>query len=125
MNTNKEQAIEFIQKNSLTGIRAGFKRPTFLDIWMVVVDDRIFARSWGFAEKSWYHTFLQHPEGEIRCGEQVFRIKAHVPADLDLLTGRINAAYLEKYREPHNIPYAQGIVEEKHAAKTMEFVVAE
>lgn len=49
---------------------------------MLVINERIFARSWGFAEKSWYNTFLSDSNGKIKCGETVFNIKAIVPDDL-------------------------------------------
>ena len=46
-------AIQYINSHNLIGIKAGKERETFLEIWMVTVENRIFARSWGFAEKSW------------------------------------------------------------------------
>ena len=122
---NKEIAIAFINSNNHTGIKAGFDRPDFLNIWMVVVDNRIFARSWGFAEKSWYNTFLQNSKGQIKCGDDIFPIKAFVPVDNDLMTEKINSAYLTKYNSEHNIPYAEGIVRKEHADKTMEFIIDE
>ena len=122
---NKETAIAFINSNNHIGIKAGFDRPDFLNIWMVVVDNRIFARSWGFAEKSWYNTFLQNPQGQIKCGDDIFLIKAFVPVGNDLMTEKINSAYLTKYNSEHNIPYAEGIVRKEHADKTMEFIIDE
>jgi len=122
---HKKIALDHIQNNSLTGIKAGVDRPGFLDIWMVVVEDRIFARSWGFAERSWYNTFLQNPHGQIKCGNNIIAIKAVVPADIASVTEKINLAYLTKYNTGANSKYAQGIVGEDHIAKTMEFVIME
>lgn len=119
----KEVAIAYINSNNLIGIKAGFDRPNFLDIWMVVVDNRIFARSWGFAEKSWFNRFLQNPLGHIKCGNDVYLIKAFVPADNDLITEKINMAYLTKYNSGHNIAYAEGIVRKEHVNRTMEFII--
>jgi hypothetical protein len=119
------QAIEYIKTNNLIGIKAGLDRPDFLDIWMVVVDNRIFARSWGFAERSWYNTFMKNPEGQIKCGERIFHIQATIPKDNSDMTERINHAYLAKYNSDHNIKYAIGIIEDKHVEKTMEFIVCE
>jgi hypothetical protein len=120
---NKDLAISFIKDNNLIGIKAGLDRPAFLDIWMVVVDNRIFARSWGFAERSWYNTFLQNPKGQIKCGDKVFSIKAAIPTDKEKITEKINLAYLTKYNKEHNIEYAKGIVQANHIEKTMEFIV--
>jgi hypothetical protein len=120
---NKDSAIEFIKANNMIGLKAGRERSDFLYLWMVVVQDRIFARSWGFAEKSWYNTFINEPSGEIKCGEMVFNIAAQIPKDFKALTPLINNAYLEKYNFGVNAEYAQGIIEQKHIDKTMEFVI--
>lgn len=121
---NKQKAINFIQSNNLIGIKAGHDRETFLEIWMVTVEERIFARSWGFAERSWYNQFLKNPSGEIQCGDEVFQIKAQVPKNEEDLVNKINEAYLEKYtKTEHNKKYAEGIVKDIHIEKTMEFIV--
>ncbi|WP_312323832.1 DUF2255 family protein, partial [Soonwooa sp.] len=108
---------------NLIGIKAGKERETFLEIWMVTVDSRIFVRSWGFAERSWYNAFLNNPNGEIKCGNQIFKIKAEIPKDLDALNERISQAYLNKYNSGENSFYAKGITEQSHIAKTLEFIV--
>lgn len=122
---NEKKALHYINTNNLIGIKAGFERQTFTDIWMVVVDDRIFARSWGFAEKSWYNSFLQDSQGELKCGDEVFAIKGLVPADKNELAEAINNAYLTKYNTGKNIEYSKGIIREKHVEKTMEFILFE
>lgn len=122
---NKDRALDYINTHNLAEIKAGNQRTTFLEIWMVTVNDRIFARSWGLAEKSWYHTFLEDPEGQIRCGEEIFNIQGLVPDDLKELTSDINAAYLTKYNTGPNLKYSKGIIEQKHVEKTMEFIICE
>ncbi|WP_306353078.1 DUF2255 family protein [Flavobacterium sp. '19STA2R22 D10 B1'] len=117
----KEWVLNLIQTNSLTGIKAGAERTTFLEIWMVVVEDRIFARSWGLAEKSWYNTFLIEAKGQLQCREKEFDIVASIPHDMNTITSKINAAYLEKYKDKK---YALPITQQKHIEKTMEFKLA-
>ncbi|MCB9235639.1 MAG: DUF2255 family protein [Bacteroidia bacterium] len=119
----KQAALHYIHTHNLTGLKAGKERVNFLEIWMVVVENRIFARSWGFAEKSWYNTFLQDEQGQLKCGTEVYDIKARIPADLERLTPAINQAYLDKYNSGENAFYARGIVEPQHIEKTMEFVL--
>lgn len=120
---NKEKVIQYINSNNLIEIKAGNERETFLEIWMVTVNDRIFARSWGFAERSWYNTFLKDNSGQIKFGEEIFNIKAQIPNDLNELEEQINQAYLNKYDSGRNSVYAQGIIKKEHADKTMEFIV--
>lgn len=119
----KKDPVKYINSHNLIGIKAGSERETFLEIWMVTVDKRIFARSWGFAEKSWYNTFLKDENGQIQCGDQIFNIKAKIPDDLDDLNDKINKAYLDKYNSGENSFYAIGITEQNHVEKTMEFVI--
>ena len=90
---------------------------------MVSLDGRIFARSWGLSERSWYSTFLREPIGAIRCGEQVFAVQARIPDDVEAQTPRISQAYRDKYTSEHNRPYAEGIVRPEHVERTMELVV--
>ncbi|AZA50256.1 DUF2255 family protein [Chryseobacterium carnipullorum] len=122
---NKDLALDYINRHNIIEIKAGQHRTTFLEIWMVIVNDRIFARSWGLAEKSWYHTFLQDPIGQIKCGKEIFNIKAVVPDDITDLTPEINTAYLTKYNTGSNLRYSQGIIQQKHVEKTMEFIIWE
>ena len=119
----KSEALAYIENHSLIGIKAGKERDRFLEIWMVVVENRIFARSWGFAEKSWYNTFLKDHFGQIKCGERIFDITGKIPEDIEDLTEKINDAYLRKYDSGQNSFYAKGITEQNHVEKTMEFIL--
>ncbi|MDR3025579.1 DUF2255 family protein [Chryseobacterium sp.] len=120
---NKENALHYIKTNNLIGIKAGKHRSEFLEIWMIVVQDRVFARSWGLAERSWFTAFLENSAGEIQCGEVTYPVYAVIPEDLNELTEEINKAYLTKYNTGHNIPYSQGIIHEKHVVRTIEFII--
>ena len=122
---NKNKALEYIRTHNLIGIKAGSERPGFLEIWMVVVQNRIFARSWGLAEKSWYNSFLKCPAGQLQGGDAIYIIKAAIPKDIEELTDKINQAYLTKYNSGRNRKYATGIIEEKHIERTMEFVICD
>lgn len=90
---------------------------------MVVAQNRIFARSWGLAEKNWYNTFLKCPQGQIKCGNTIYNVQAVIPEDLHQLTDDINHAYLAKYNFGRNSKYATEIIENKHVERTMEFII--
>lgn len=40
-----DSCLNYVRNNNLIGIKAGKERDRFLEIWMVVVDNRIFAMS--------------------------------------------------------------------------------
>jgi len=117
--------LESIRNFSLVEIRTGKDRVSFTEIWVVNVGDRLFARSWNLSEKSWFNTFMKEEIGEIKCGEHIYKVKGFVPADIQSLHPRINAAYLAKYDEGENSFYARGIVQPKYYDRTMEFVAIE
>jgi len=116
-----QATLDFINSHNLVGIKAGEQRKTFLLIWMVVVDNRVFARSWGLSEKSWFTSFLSDPGGQIQCGERILAMEARTPEPDDQLNERISQAYLDKYDLGENSFYAQGITQPEHVARTMEF----
>ena len=43
---------------------------------MVVVDGRVFARSWTSRPDGWYRTFLDDPLGTLQVGEREVRVRA-------------------------------------------------
>ncbi|PTT02295.1 DUF2255 domain-containing protein [Pedobacter sp. HMWF019] len=119
----KTSFLDYIKTHNLTGIKAGNTRENFLNIWMVVVQDRVFARSWGFAERSWFHSFSQGAEGAILAGASIVAVRGVLPEDLKELTNSINQAYLDKYDTGgDNSFYAKGIIEPEHIKFTMEFI---
>lgn len=115
---------QYLEENTLTGIKAGKDRTTFLNIWMVNVEGRIFARSWGKSSRSWFTTLLDEKKGQIKYGEKVINIKA-VQCKDPLLNAKINKAYRMRYTTPENLPFAIGITQPDYANFTMEFLIAE
>ena len=49
---------EFGKRKSLH-IRAGIGPHRFIGIWVVVVDERVFVRSWSIKPQGWYRAFLR------------------------------------------------------------------
>ena len=117
-----EDFYEYLGNNTLTGIKGGFERPGFLDIWMVEVDGRVFARSWGKSARSWFSAFLATGAGEIRYGDRVIGVKGRQLTKDPHMNARIDRAYLEKYTQEENVYYAKGITQPEYADYTMEFL---
>ncbi|MBB6610009.1 DUF2255 family protein [Pontibacter sp. Tf4] len=118
-----EDFYQHLARHTLTGIKAGKDRTTFLNIWMVNVDGRIFARSWGKSNRSWFTTLLDEKNGQIKYGDKVLNITG-VPCKDALLNEKIDQAYRTRYTTPENLPYSIGITQPDYADYTMEFRVA-
>ena len=112
---------EHLKQNTLTGIKGGTSRSGFLSIWMVEVEKRVFARSWGKSERSWFTALQQEGFGEIQYGYQVLPIVGKVCTDPEM-NKKINAAYLKRYSSPENSVYAKAITQPEYVNYTMELI---
>ena len=106
----------------IMGIRAGSRSDhRFIGVWPVVVEGRLFARSWTSKPDGWYRTFLDDPLGVIQVGEREIRIRA-VPVKSERLRDAIEAAYAKKYDTKASQKYVRGFRTERRRNTTTEFV---
>jgi len=110
-----------IRASKILGIRAGTAPHRFIGIWAVVVEGRVFVRSWSLKPRSWYRTFREEPRGAIQIGDREIAVRA-VHTRSERLKALIDQAYLEKYKTPGSIKYAQDLGGETSRATTTELV---
>ncbi|HEX6846907.1 MAG TPA: DUF2255 family protein [Chitinophagaceae bacterium] len=115
--------LECIDKTQITSVRAGEGREKFTGIWMVIVDDRIFGRSYYGAERSWYTALLKGDQGDLKCGKEIISIKGVKPKDINKINKAITGAYEKKYLiKAYNKKWVDGLAEPERIARTMEFI---
>ena len=113
---------DYIQNNTLVGIKGGRERDSFLNIWMVEVDQRFFARSWNKSERSWFTEFLTSGIGQLKYGEKILDVRGRqLSADDSLQEKKYNLAYLKKYDQQENMFYVKGITQPEYSNYTIEF----
>ena len=106
----------------IMGIRAGAKSDhKFRGVWPIVVDGRLFARSWTLTTGGWYRTFLEDPLGVIQVGDREVRIRA-IRVKSERLRDKIDAAYREKYHTKASQKYVRGLRSPRRRETTTEFV---
>lgn len=110
-----------IRDEKIIGLRAGTEPHRFIGIWAVVVENRVFVRSWSLKPRSWYRTFLEDPRGAIQVGDKEISVRA-VQTRSERLKQAIDQAYLQKYKTPGSIKYAQDLGSAKSKATTTELV---
>lgn len=113
--------LETIRQGKILGLRAGTGLHRFIGIWAVVVEGRVFVRSWSLKPRSWYRTFLAEPQGTVQVAGREIPIRA-VRTRSARLKDAIDRAYLEKYRTPGSIQYARDLGSGKSRATTTELV---
>ena len=110
-----------IRDDKILRIRAGTGDHRFIGIWAVVVEGRVFVRSWSVKPRSWYRTFLEDPRGAILVGGREISVRA-VRTRSGRLKDAIDAAYLEKYDTPGSLKYARDLGRAKSRGTTTELV---
>ena len=110
-------------KINYTEIKGGLKRDTFLEIWVVHVEERVFARSWNKSERSWFTAFLCEGVGELKYGSNILKVRGEKVSGDDLVHQKIDQAYMKRYGVGENIYYAQGISQPQYHDYTLEFFI--
>ena len=115
--------LERIRTGKILGIRAGTADHKIIGIWVVVVDGRVFVRSWSRKPRSWWRTFLEEPRGVITApGTKKEILVRAVRTRSERLKKAVDRAYLEKYNTPGSIKYARDLARPPSRDTTTELV---
>lgn len=118
------ETLDSLRDGKILGIRAGTTPHRFIGIWVVVVEGRVFVRSWSVKPRSWYRAFLEEPLGTITIDGREIPVRA-VFTRSERLKDAVSRAYLEKYHTPGSITYARDLGGAKSRATTTELVPVE
>jgi hypothetical protein len=114
--------VTAIDASMILGVRAGARSThRFIGIWPVVIDGRVFARSWSLKPDGWYRTFLDDPRGTIQVGSREIRIRA-VPVRSERIRDAVERAYAAKYPTPGSRRFVRGFRTKRRREATLEFV---
>jgi len=114
--------VAAIDRSSILGIRAGARSDhRFVGVWPIVVDGRVFVRSWTLKPGGWYRALADEPVATIQVGSRRVRVSA-VRATGNRLLGAIEKAYAEKYPTPGARKFVRGFRTKRRRAATIEFV---
>ncbi len=120
--TLPRSVVKAIDQSKILGIRAGARSDhRFTGVWPVVIEGRVFARSWTLKAGGWYRTFLEDPVGTLQVGEREVRVQA-VSVKSDRLRDAVEDAYAEKYPTPGSRKYVRGFRTPRRREATIEFV---
>ena len=113
--------VDGIRDAQVLGIRAGSRPHRVIGIWVVVVEGRVFVRSWSVKPAGWFRAFQEEPRGIMVVGTRELRIRA-VLTRSERLKDAVSRAYLEKYHTPGALKYARDLARPKSRATTTELV---
>ena len=113
--------VAAIRDGKILGIRAGTKPHRIIGIWAVVVEGRVFVRSYTLKPRSWYRTFLEEPRGVIEVNGRQIKVRA-VFTRGERLKDAVDDAYAQKFPTPGSKLFVKGFREKKRRDTTTELV---
>jgi hypothetical protein len=116
-----DKVLATVTKGNILGIRAGTKPHRIIGVWAVVVENRVFMRSWGLKPEGWWRTFVEEPRGVIEVAGREIPVRA-VQTRSERLKDAIDEAYLEKYHTPASRKWVRDLSRAKSRATTTELV---
>ena len=117
--------LEALDRAKILGVRSGTTH-RHTGIWVVVVEGRVFVRSWNDKPTGWYRALRAEPEGTIALGGKGGRelpIRAKPVRGATVLAA-VTAAYARKYDTPASLKWVRGFAEPSRVATTLELVPA-
>src|SRR5437016_6331494 len=94
-----KRIVEAIRDAKILGIRAGAKPHRVIGIWAVVVEGRVFVRSYTLKPRSWYRTFHDEPCGMIEVNGKEIKVQP-VFTRSERLKKLVDRAYAKKFPTP-------------------------
>ena len=116
-----KEIVAAIRAGKILGIRAGTKPHRVIGIWAVVVEGRVFVRSYTLKPRSWYRTFLEEPRGIIEVNGKQIKVRP-VFTRSERLKRLVDRAYTEKFPTPGARVFVEGFKEKKRRDTTTELV---
>ena len=113
-----------IDQSHVLGVRAGARSThRFIGIWPVVINGRVFGRSWSLRPDGWYQALRDDPRGAIRIGTRTVRVRA-LQVKSGAIRDAVGRAYATKYPTPGSRKYVRGFKAKRRREATVEFVPA-
>ena len=115
-----KEIVDALRTAKILGVRAGTAH-RFTGVWVVVVEGRVFVRSWNDKPTGWFRAFRQEPAGALEVAGREIPVRALLPRSARLRTA-VSAAYAEKYPTPGSRKWVEGFAEPARERTTLELV---
>jgi hypothetical protein len=118
--TFTDDIVETFRKAKIMGVRAGTEH-RYTGVWVVVVDERVVARSWNDKPTGWLQAFRKDPRGTVQVDKLELRVRGK-----EVRSGRlrdaVTLAYGEKYPTKGSRKWVEGFADPARVVNTIEFI---
>jgi hypothetical protein len=115
-----EAVVEAFRSAKIIGVRAGTEH-RYTGVWVVVVDERVFVRSWNDKPTGWFRAFRKQPSGTAQVGELEIPVRARLAGGARVRDA-VTAALGEKYNTKGSRKWVEGFAEPARVRTTLELV---
>ena len=112
--------VEAFRKAKIMGVRAGNEH-RYTGVWVVVVDGRVFARSWNDKPSGWFQAFRKHASGAVQVGDLELPVRGRLVRSARIRDA-VTAAFGEKYPTKGSRKWVEGFAEPERVVNTIEFI---
>ena len=120
MGTFAKNVVDAFRKAKILGVRAGTEH-RYTGVWVVVVDGRVFARSWNDKPTGWFQAFRKESSGMVQVGDLELPVRGKVVRSARLRDA-VTVAYGEKYPTKGSRKWVEGFAEAERVVNTIEFI---
>ena len=112
--------VAVLDATKYLGIRSGSEH-RFSAVWPVMMQGRLFIRSWNDKPTGWYRAFVADPLGSIQLAGREIPVRARLTRS-ERLRDAVTRAYAEKYNTKGSEKWVRGFEEPGRAATTLELL---
>ena len=112
--------LEELARAKILGVRAGAEH-RYTGVWVVVVEGRVFVRSWNDKPTGWYRAFRVQPVGSIQLAGREIAVRARQLRG-ERLRDAVTRSYAEKYDTKASEKWVRGFAEPHRCATTLELL---
>ncbi len=118
--TFSDDVVELLRQSKIIGVRAGTVH-RYTGVWLVVVEGRLFVRSWNDKPTGWYRAFIKEPNGSIQVAGLEMTVRAKLTRSARIRKA-VTEALGQKYNTKASRKWVEGFAELGRELTTLELV---
>jgi hypothetical protein len=115
-----DQLLEELWDAKIISVRAGSEH-RYTGVWAVVIEGRLFVRSWNDKPTGWFRAFRREPEGTLQVAGREIPVRAKATRSARLREA-VTVAFGQKYNTKASRKWVEGFGEPAREATTLELV---
>lgn len=112
--------VEVLQASKILGVRAGSEH-RYTGVWPVVIEGRLFVRSWNAKPTGWYEAFRREPDGSIQVAKLEIPVRARLVRS-ERIRKAVTEAFGQKYNTKASGKWVEGFAEPAREITTLELI---